>query len=107
MNSSKLNRFSSREYQSELFGAEYTTVRPQGPLDYGPIEFIINDTREYYDLSETILSLKVKILNADNTPAAVLQDKDHVALSITLCTPYSPILLYTSMQSRSRVYQMA
>jgi len=54
MNFSKLNLFSTREYQSELFGVEYTTVRPQGPLDNGPIEFIINDTREYYDLTETI-----------------------------------------------------
>src|SRR5271167_586688 len=76
----QLDLFSTRNYQNELFGAEYTTIRPFGPLDNGPIDFIVKESKDYYDLRETILSLKVKIVNADGSVVAAQDGKDHVAL---------------------------
>src|SRR5271156_6363 len=75
----QLDLFSTRSYQNELFGAEYTTIRAENNLDSGPIDFIIKDTREYYDLSQTMLSLKLKIVNADDTPVPTISTKDEVA----------------------------
>src|SRR5271156_1472672 len=75
----QLDLFSTRSYQNELFGVEYTTIRSENNLDSGPIDFIIKDTREYYDLSRTMLSLKLKIVNADDTAVATVSRKDDVA----------------------------
>src|SRR5271156_1469344 len=75
----QLDLFSTRSYQNELFGAEYTTIRPENNLDSGPIDFIIKDTREYYDLSQTMFSLKLKIVNVNDTPVAAASSKDEVA----------------------------
>src|SRR5271156_4600871 len=79
---SQLDLFSTRDYRNELFGAEYTIKRVQAPLESGPFEFIVKESNEYFDLSETILSVKVKITNADGS--AILADsdgKDNVAFT--------------------------
>src|SRR5271156_3492379 len=75
----QLDLFSTRVYQNELFGAEYITFRPPNNLDNGPIDFIMKDTREYFDLSETMLSLKLKIVNSDDTAIPTVSGKDDVA----------------------------
>src|SRR5271156_4619129 len=77
----QLDLFSTRSYQNDLFGAEYTTIRPENNLDSGPIDFIVTDTREYYDLSQTMLSVKLKIVNADDTPVDAASSKDEVAFA--------------------------
>ena len=77
----QLNIFSTRVYQNDLFGSEYITVLPFNNLDNGPIDFQVRESRDYYDLSETILSLKVKLLNADGSPIESSSDgSDNVAL---------------------------
>ena len=76
----QLDLFSTRVYQNELFGAEYITVRPFNNLDNGPIDFIVKESKEYFDLSESVLSLKLKVVNADGSAIASLIDgKDNVA----------------------------
>jgi hypothetical protein len=78
---SQLDLFSTREFQNEVFGAEYITKRINSPLDSGPIEFIIADSREYFDLRETYLTVKVKIVNEDGTNIPTTGDgKDNVSL---------------------------
>jgi hypothetical protein len=78
---SELDLFSTRGYQAELFGAEYKTIRPHATLkDSGPLQFMMTDSREYYDLSETILCLKAKITGADGGVIPTTQGKDDVAL---------------------------
>ena len=78
---SKLDLISTRSYQSELFGAEYKKIRPFNPIDNGPIDFIIKESKEYFDLVETMLSLKLQVVNADGTAIATVGDgKDDVAL---------------------------
>ena len=76
----QLNLFSVQSYQADLFGAEYKTYLPTTPLVSGPIEFRVKDSREYYDLSETILAVSVKIVNGDNNAVPVENGKDDVAL---------------------------
>ena len=77
----QLDLFSTRSYQNELFGAEYITVRPSNPLGNGPIDFVVKESREYFDLSETVLIIKVKVVNADGSYIARVDDgKDNVAL---------------------------
>jgi hypothetical protein len=77
----QLDLFSTRQYQNDLFGAEYITKRIHSNLESGPIEFYVKESREYFDLSETILSVKVKIVKADGTPIPAVGDgKDNVAL---------------------------
>lgn len=77
----QLDLFSTHNYQSEVFGAEYITVRPYNTIDNGPIDFIVRESKEYYDLSETMLSLKVRVVNADGSVIATAADgKDNVAL---------------------------
>ena len=77
----QLDLFSTRSYQNELFGAEYITVRAYNPLDNGPIDFIVKESKEYFDLSASVLSLKLKVVNADGSAIATVEDgKDNVAL---------------------------
>ena len=77
----QLDLFSTRVYQNELFGAEYIIVRPFNNLDNGPIDFLVRESKEYFDLSETMLSLKVKVVNADGSAIVKTSDeKDNVAL---------------------------
>src|SRR2546428_5530286 len=80
MENSELDLFSLPKYQDELFGAQYHTHRPYGPLSDGPIDFIIKDNKEYFDLKDTTLSLSVKIVNADGTAIKVETGKDDVAI---------------------------
>src|SRR5712664_1563772 len=76
-----LNIFSPPTYQNEVFGSEYITVRPDIAIsDTGPIDFILRDNKEYLDLSETTLSLEVKVVNADGSAIVPATDKDDVAL---------------------------
>ena len=77
----QLDLFSTRIYQNELFGAEYITVWAYNPLDNGPIDFIVKESKEYFDLSKSVLSLKLKVVNTDGSAiAAVTDGKDNVAL---------------------------
>src|SRR3977135_721493 len=77
----QLDLFSTRSYQNELFGAEYITVRAYNPLDNGPIDFIVKESKKYFDLSASVLSLKLKVVNADGSAIATVEDgKDNVAL---------------------------
>ena len=77
----QLDLFSTRVYQNELFGAEYIIVRPFNNLDNGPIDFLVRESKEYFDLSETMLSLKVKVVNADGSAIVKTSDeKENVAL---------------------------
>jgi hypothetical protein len=76
----QLDLFSTRQYQDELFGAEYVTLRPIATLDSGPIDFIVENSKEYYDLSETILSLRLKVVNAEGKAIAEEPGNDNVAL---------------------------
>lgn len=82
MLSNNLNLFSTRQYQNEMFGAEYMTVRPFSSIgEGGPIDFYVKDNKEYIDLSETVLSLKLRIATADGKPIVSSSDgKDNVAL---------------------------
>ena len=76
----QLHLFSTRKYQDELFGAEYVTLRPIAPLDSGPIDFLVENSKEYYDLSETILSLRLKVVNSEGKAIDVDPGNDNVAL---------------------------
>ena len=80
MTTTQLDLFSHPTFQNELFGFEYNTIRPYNKLDEGPIEFNIVNNKEYINLAETILHLKVKVTNADGGIIATAQDKDDVAL---------------------------
>ena len=76
----QLDLFSTRTYQNELFGVEYITVRAYNPLDNGPIDFMAKESKEYFDLGETVLTLKRKVVNADGSAIATVEDgKDNVA----------------------------
>src|SRR5437773_6070877 len=79
MTTSQLDLFSHPTFQNELFGFEYNTIRPFNKLDEGPIEFNIVNNKEYINLAETVLHLKVKGTNADGSIIATAQDKDDVA----------------------------
>src|SRR5271167_3023072 len=76
----QLDLFSTRTFKNELFGAEYTTIRPFCPLDNGPIDFIVKESKDYYYLWEAVLSLKVNIVNADGSAVIAQDSKDNVAL---------------------------
>ena len=76
-----LNIFSTRQYQNEVFGSEYMTVRPFSIIGEGPIDFYVKDNKEYIDLKEIVLSLKLRVVNSDGKPIPVSSDgKDNVAL---------------------------
>src|SRR3981189_2808886 len=77
----QLDLFSTRVYQNELLGSEYIIVRPFNNLDNGPIDFLVRESKEYFNLSETMLTLKVKVVNADGSAIAKTSDeKGNVAL---------------------------
>jgi len=76
----QLDLFSTRTYQNEVFGAEFITIRAITNLENGPIEFMIRESREYFDLSETTLSLKLRVANADNSAIEAGSGVDDVAL---------------------------
>jgi hypothetical protein len=81
MTSAQLDLFSHPSFQNELFGFEYNTIRPLDKIDdEGPIHFLIKNNKEYINLAETVLHLKVKVTNADGSVIATAQDKDDVAL---------------------------
>ena len=74
----QLDLFTPRGYQNELFGSENITLRA-AEVGNGPIDFFLNDNKDYIDLSESYLSLRLKVLNADDKPI-VGDGKDNVAL---------------------------
>jgi hypothetical protein len=77
----QLDLFSTRTYQNEMYGAEYKTFRVNAPLTSGPIEFHIDHTKEYYDLSQTLFSLKVQVMNQEGEVIPTSGDgKDNAAL---------------------------
>ena len=76
----QLDLFSTRKYHDELFGAEYVPLGPIAPLDSGPIDFLVENSKEYYDLSETILSLRLKVVNSEGKAIDVDPGNDNVAL---------------------------
>ena len=77
----QLDLFSLPTYQNELFGAEFISVRPFNAIGNGPIDFFVKDSKEYIDLNETVLAVKVRVVNADGTAIAAATDgKDNVAI---------------------------
>ena len=78
--SKQLDLFSERAIQSEMFGGEYITARPYNNIGNGPIDFIIKDSKDYFDLKESVLCVKLKVVAADGTPIKTEQNKDDVAL---------------------------
>src|SRR3981189_3655684 len=77
---SKLNFFSQRQHQNEVFGADYITVRSI-PISKGPTNFQIKESKEYFDLSETVLKLTLKVTKADGSAiTAGSEGKDDMAL---------------------------
>lgn len=65
----QLELFKPKTFPQELLGNEYITLRPHHNLpEKGPIEFLLRDNKEYINLQETTLTVKVKITNADGTP---------------------------------------
>ena len=95
MNNSQLNLFTRRSYQDELFGAEYMTLLPYHNIGAGPIEFILKDNKEYIDLSETVLSLTLRVTDTLGKGIATDAGKDHVALiNNAMHSVFSDVLVY-------------
>src|SRR5271156_1979038 len=61
--------FTPAHFRQELLGNEYITLPLMHPLedDKGPLEFMLKDNKEYINMEETTLSVKVKIVNTDGT----------------------------------------
>src|SRR5271167_4564825 len=80
----QLQLFQPKRFPQELFGHQYISLDPYHPLtekSTSPIEFVLKENKEYIDLQETVLRIKCKIVNADNTaiPAPADAGNDHVA----------------------------
>src|SRR5271167_1951124 len=80
----QLQLFQPKRFPQELFGHQYISLDPYHPLtekSTSPIEFVLKENKEYIDLQETVLRIKCKIVNADNTaiPAPAQVGNDHVA----------------------------
>src|SRR5271154_205090 len=80
----QLQLFSPKQFPQELLGNEYITLDPYHVLSEkstAPIEFVLKENKDYIDLQETVLRIKCKIVNADNTaiPAPKSAGDDHVA----------------------------
>src|SRR5271167_706996 len=82
----QLQLFQPKRFPQELFGHQYITLDPYHLLSEkssSPIEFVLKENKEYIDLQETVLRIKCKIVNADNTPipapAVNEAGNDHVA----------------------------
>src|SRR5271167_4865114 len=80
----QLQLFQPKRFPQELFGHQYISLDPYHPLtekSTSSIEFVLKENKEYIDLQETVLRIKWKIVNADNTaiPAPALAGNDHVA----------------------------
>ena len=80
----QLQLFVPKQFPQELFGNEYISIDPYRPLtdkSNGPLEFVLKEIKEYIDLQQTVLRVKVKIVNDDDKAilAPVGAGDDHVA----------------------------
>ena len=78
----QLQLFQPKRFPQELFGNEYITSDPFHPLNdksSSPIEFLLKENKHYIDIQETVLRIKCKIVNADNTPIPVKAGDDNVS----------------------------
>src|SRR5437773_5830835 len=92
----QLELFKPKTFPQELLGNEYITLRPHHNLpEKGPIEFLLRDNKEYINLQETTLTVKVKITNADGTP--ILDQEGALAV-----LEWSGSLLVSAMMSSRR-----
>ena len=80
MAASKIDLFSLATYSNELIASEY--IKLTAELKEFPIKFRLKDNKEYVDLSETVLRLKVKVTNADGT--AIVEAINNVANQVAL-----------------------
>ena len=77
---SKIDLFSLATHDNELIESEYIKLTTE--LKRFPIEFRLKDNKEYVDLWETLLRLKVKVSNADGS--AVPDQTNSVSSQVAL-----------------------
>src|SRR5271156_3344338 len=96
----QLQLFASKQFPQELFGNEYISIGPYRPLtdkSTGPLEFVLKENKDYIDLQQTVLRIKVKIVNDDDKAitAPVAAGDDHVAfVNNAMHSLFSDVILY-------------
>src|SRR5271156_5305493 len=96
----QLQLFVPKRFPQELFGNEYISIDPFRPLidkSNGPLEFVLKENKEYIDLQQTVLRVKVKIVNDDDKAIAapVAAGDDHVAfVKNAMHSLFSDAILY-------------
>lgn len=91
MNRSKIDLFSTAVFQQEILGCEHRSIDPFSAIGTGPIDFVLKDNKEYLDLSDTLLYLKCKIVNADGT--VLKKDADIALINNSMHSLFSDIAL--------------
>jgi len=92
---SELCLFDPPMAQVSMEKATTIDVYPATTLDGGPIEFLISATQDdYYDLNDTMLYLKLKIVNSDGTNLDAAA-KPYTA-NLTLCSLFSDVSLHVN-----------
>ena len=101
----QLNLFQPKKFPQEHFGNEYIFVDPFHALtdkSTSPIEFVLKENKDYIDLQETVLHVKCKIVNADNTaiPVPAKPGDDHVAfVNNVMHSLFSDVILLINDES--------
>src|SRR5271156_3499705 len=96
----QLQLFLPKRFLQELFGNEYISIDPYRPLtdkSTGPLEFVLKENKDYIDLQQTVLRIKVKIVNDDDKAIAapVAPGDDHVAfVNNAMHSQFSDVILY-------------
>jgi len=96
----QLQLFAPKQFPQELFGNEYISIDPYRPLtdkSTGPLEFVLKENKDYIDLQQTVLRIKVKIANDDDKAIAapVAPGDDHVAfVNNAMHSLFSDVILY-------------
>src|SRR5271156_6235267 len=80
----QLQLFAPKQFPQELFGNEYISIDPYRPLtdkSTGPLEFVLKENKDCIDSQQTVLHIKVKIVNDDDKAitAHVAAGKHHIA----------------------------
>src|SRR5271156_934109 len=96
----QLQLFAPKQFPQELFGTEYISIDPYRPLtdkSTGPLEFVLKENKDYIDLQQTVLRIKVKIANDDDKAIAapVALGDDHVAfVNNAMHSLFGDVILY-------------
>ena len=80
MYNNQLDIFTPIAYQDEILGSEYYTLT--GDTRTGPIIFKLQNSKDYLDLSQSILRLKLKITNHDGTVIGAKVDQEDSEVAI-------------------------